>query len=51
MKFDSLIKNYRHYSHISDEELYEKYHDKMPVFFVEDIFKEKYITIDGNNRE
>ncbi|MCJ7965706.1 hypothetical protein MT487_01300 [Lachnospiraceae bacterium NSJ-171] len=50
-EIDSLIKNYRHYSHISDEELYEKYHDKMPVFFVEDIFKEKYITIDGNNRE
>lgn len=50
-KIDSPIKNYRCYSHISDEELYEKYHNKMPVFFVEDIFKEKYVTIDGNNRE
>lgn len=35
-EIDSPIKNYRCYSHISD--LYEKYHDKMPVFFVEDIF-------------
>lgn len=50
-EIDSLIKNYKHYSHISDEELYEKYHNKMPIFFVEDIFKEKYVTIDGNNRE
>lgn len=39
-EIDSPIKNHRCYSHISDEELYEKYHDKMPIFFVEDIFKE-----------
>ena len=36
------------YSHISDEELYEKYHDKMPVFFVEDICKEKYVNLEQN---
>lgn len=50
-EIDLPIKNHRCYSHISDEELYEKYHDKMPIFFVEDIFKEKYVTIDRNNRE
>ena len=33
------------YSRISDEELYEKYHNKMPVFFVEDMFEDKYIQI------
>lgn len=42
-------KTYR--SYISSEELYEKYHNKLPVFFVEDMFKEKYVTIDRNNRE
>jgi hypothetical protein len=34
---------------ISGEELYEKYHDKLPVFFVEDIFKEKYVDLGQNN--
>ena len=34
------------YSRISDEELYEKYHDKLPVFFVEDIYKEKYVDLE-----
>ena len=33
------------YSRISDKELYEKYHDKLPVFFVEDIYKEKYVDL------
>ena len=37
------------YSRISDEELYEKYHDKLPVFFVEDIYKEKYVDLEQNN--
>ena len=36
------------YSRISDEELYEKYNDKLPVFFVEDIFKEKYVNLKQN---
>lgn len=44
----SIVKDYirevnsstcKYYSHIPDEELYEKYHDKLPVFFVEDIYK------------
>lgn len=37
------------YSRISDDELYEKYHDKLPVFFVEDIYKEKYVDFGQNN--
>ena len=36
------------YSRISDKELYEKYHDKLPVFFVEDIFKERYVNLNQN---
>ena len=37
------------YSRISDEELYEKYHNKLPVFFVEDIYKEKCVDLEQNN--
>ena len=37
------------YSRISDEELYEKYHDKLQVFFVDDIYKEKYVDLEQNN--
>ncbi len=33
------------YSVISGTELYERYHDKLLVFFVEDIFKDKYINL------
>ena len=40
----------RCYSRISDEELYEKYHNKLPVFFVEDIFKERYVNLEGENK-
>lgn len=36
------------YSLIPDEELYEKYHDKIPVFFIEDIYKEKCIDLKQN---
>ena len=34
---------------ISGEELYKRYHDKIPVFFVEDIFKEKCVDLAQNN--
>ena len=37
------------YSRISDEELYEKYNDKLQVFFVDDIYKEKYVDLKQNN--
>lgn len=34
------------YSVMSGTELYEQYHDKLPVFFVEDICKEKYVDLE-----
>lgn len=37
------------YSCISDEELYEKYHDKLPVFFMDDIYKDKCVDLEQNN--
>ena len=55
----SIVKDYirevnsstcKYYSHIPDEELYEKYHDKLPVFFVEDIYKEKYVDLEQTER-
>ena len=46
---NSPIGKYKCYSRISDEELYEKYHNKLPVFFVEDIFKERYVNLKQNN--
>ena len=55
----SIVKDYirevnspigRCYSRISDEELYEKYHNKLPVFFVEDIFKERYVDLEQTER-
>ena len=42
---------YKHFRviSISDEELYKRYHDKLPVFFVEDMFKERYVNLEGEN--
>lgn len=34
---------------ISGEEIYKMYHDKLPVFFVEDIWKEKYVDLEREN--
>lgn len=54
----SIVKDYRRiidtpigkcYFLISDEELYKKYHDKLPVFFVENIFKEKCVDLEQNH--
>ena len=54
---DSIVKDYIKsevhnrrtiYSIMSGTELYEQYHDKLPVFFVEDIFKEKYVDLEQN---
>lgn len=51
---DSIVKDYvkpelysrgTSYSVMSDTELYEEYHNKMPVFFVKDMFEDKYIQI------
>ena len=55
---DSIVKDYIKselhnrriiYSVMSGTELYEKYHNKLPVFFVEDIYKEKYVDLEQNN--
>ena len=48
---NSPIGKYKCYSRISDEELYEKYHNKLPVFFVDDIYKEKYVDLNQNNNQ
>lgn len=31
---------------ITSEELYERYHDKMPVFFIKDIYRQKYVDLE-----
>lgn len=55
---DSIVKDYIKselhnrrtiYSVMSGTELYEKYHDKLPVFFVEDIYKERYVDLEREN--
>lgn len=33
---------------IPDEEIYERYHDKLPVFFVENIWKDGYVNLEEN---
>lgn len=54
----SIVRDYRrtvdtsigkYYSIIPSEELYEKYHDKLPVFFVEDI-KDGYVNLNGEQK-
>lgn len=35
---------------IPDEEIYERYHDKLPVFFVEDYWKDSYVNLDENKK-
>lgn len=51
---DSIVKDYIKselhnrriiYSIMPGTELYEKYHDKLPVFFVDDIFTNNYINL------
>lgn len=36
------------YSVMSGTELYERYHDELPVFSIEDICKEKYVDLEQN---
>ena len=56
-KDKSIVKDYERtvdatvgkcYQVMTSEELYEKYHNKLPVFFVEDIFKEKCVDLEQN---
>lgn len=35
----------KHYRQISEDVLYETYHDRLPVFFVEDICKDKCVNL------
>ena len=55
---ESIVKDYtitvdtpmgKCYAVIPDKELYERYHDKLPVFFVEDIWKDKYVQLRAND--
>ena len=34
------------YSVISGDELYERYHDKLPVFYIDDIWKDKHVNLE-----
>lgn len=45
----SIVKDYIREVNSPDEGIYKKYHDKLPVFFVEDIYKEKYVNLKQNN--
>lgn len=54
----SIVKDYRRtidtstgilHQVMTSEELYERYYDKLPVFFVEDIYKEKYVDLEIEN--
>lgn len=38
------------YKVMAGEELYKKYHNKLPVFFVEDYFDTKYVPLEQNNK-
>lgn len=38
------------YKVMSDEELYEKYHNKLPVFYIGILFDTKYVPLETNNR-
>lgn len=47
-EIDSPFPRYKCTSIITGDELYERYRDKMPVFFVDDIYKEKYVDLEQN---
>lgn len=47
-EMDSPFPRYKCTSIITGDELYERYRDKMPVFFVDDIYKEKYVDLEQN---
>ena len=55
----SIVRDYRRtvdtpigkcYSVISSGELYERYHNKMPVFFVGEYWKDGYVNVDGEQK-
>ena len=55
----SIVKDYRRtvdtpigkcYQMISSEELYKRYHNKLPVFFVEDYWKDGYVDLKQDDK-
>ena len=34
------------YQCITDQELYERYHDRLPVFFIDDYWKDNYVDLE-----
>lgn len=58
-KDKSIVKDYERtvdapvekcYQVMTSEELYERYHNKLSVFFVEDIYKEKYVDLEQSSK-
>lgn len=47
-KVDSPFMNRKCYSRMSGEELYEEYNNKMPVFFVNDMYEDRYVNLEEN---
>lgn len=52
---DGIVTNYlqteyingkKYFSVMTGEELYERYHDRLPVFFVEDYWKDDYVNLE-----
>ena len=35
---------------IPEEEIYKRYHDKLPIFFVEDIWKDEYVNLEQDGK-
>ena len=35
---------------IPEEEIYERYHNRLPIFFVEDIWKDEYVNLNGDSK-
>ena len=57
-KDKTIVKDYEHtdatpvgkyYQIMTSEELYERYHNKLPVFFVEDYWKDGYVNLEQDD--
>lgn len=57
-KDKTIVKDYEHtddtpigkyYQIMTSEELYEKYHNKLPVFFVENYWKDGYVNLEQDD--
>lgn len=55
----SIVKDYEHtddtpigkcYQIMTSEELYGRYHNKLPVFFVENYWKDGYVNLEQNDK-